>query len=287
MGQAFHKPDIMEGSEYRDQRRALQLFLPDDEELSKNEMLSNSDGFIFRKKAISAAIRLELIAFRFGASDETSPQLKLKRLVRASEWARWLAIVDRKPASRRLYLTAQQTLGQHAQQHGFTETATKAWKQLVDDWSQWIDQGNARPDQLQALAHARLKRLELESDLKAAESEYRKAIDELNLAWSLTDSDSFYRTNLASAEFSLAQTIVHKQQSDGAENFGEAVILLGRALATYQELLREDVTIDRLRRLAETHFTLATLHQDGGIPILNRMKVVSKRTSKPPESRIR
>ncbi len=258
-GKAFQDPALVETSAFDQHRRWFTLVVPNDKELLDSELGCSGATADFRKKCVSAAVRMELIALRCGTNSNTV--LTTARLERAARWARWLAKVDARSTTRRLYQTAQQAFANHLTRSKQYELAKPEWNQLVEDLDEWTKGKNPRPDQLQALAHARMMKLNQSATFDAStESGFEAAMQELNLAWSLSDSDSFYRTNLAAAEFGLAQTIVrHESQQLTAARSKKAVALLRSALTTLQELLREETTVDRLRRLAQTHHRLANL----------------------------
>ena len=236
----------------RELRKWLGLYVPDEEEMLRSDFRAESDRE-FRVKAVSAAARLALIEFRHAAPDSDIARMRMRR---AATWARWLTQVSPSAKHRQLYQTAQSTLAEILESQNETKSAQTAWNQLVADMETWSDR-HSRPDMLQALAHARIQALQQETSSQKRANGYRQAITELNDAWSQLDSDSFFRSNLAIAELGLGQTLTQGQPDP--EKRETAHSILHQSLATWQELLREQVTIDRLRKLAETHVALADL----------------------------
>lgn len=205
----------------------------------------------FTAKVASAYVRLELAMHRAGydAHDE---------LVDAVTVARWLSMVRGTPGDQRLSETTQTELAMLWEREGIDQSASASWSDLIDDLQRWANDPKARPDHLHSLAHAKIRRAVVDirlGDVGNAIDEYRRAIDDLHSAWQRTDSDSFFRVNLATAECNLGQLIANER----AGKPGEARRLLDRALATYQDLLREQESPVVLRRLAQTEMALSDL----------------------------
>ena len=217
----------------------------------------------FSARVIATAVRLELALNRSHEKTDESPsnvlllQTSPPQLERAVLLAKWLASHRGKPRDQALSQTAQLDLIRSLESSGNDKQLAEAWSRLIQDLTDWTDTSRPRCDHLQSLGHARMSRgqiLErLNQPAKAAE-DYRSAINDLNHAWALSDSDAFYRINLAAAETNLGRLIAH---SDGAQD--EAIPMLRRAVATYQSVLRERTTPSILRRLAQSHLALADL----------------------------
>ncbi len=210
----------------------------------------------FAAKVASTSVRLELVLGRRGYDN-------LAQLRQAVETARWLVSRRGTSGDQRLSETAQTELAETFQRSQADVDAIQIWSCLIADLEQWSD-ATSRPDHLQSLAYSRIRRAALQIGIEqteAAKVDYRRAIEDLHLAWQRTDSDSFFRVNLATAESNLGQLI-----GQGTAGRQEARNLLNRSLATYQELLREEVTPDLLRRLAQNHIAMTKLVPDDREP---------------------
>ncbi|WP_231615324.1 serine/threonine-protein kinase [Novipirellula artificiosorum] len=204
-------------------------------------------------KVASAAARLELAIHR-----RTPENANIKSLNTAVYWSRWLANRRGRPSDQQLSRTAQTECASVLEQQLLDTLASAAWTVLIEDIQDWQETHAGRVDDLQFLAHSRLRRaatwIRLERKEQAC-ADYRQAILELEAAWQLTDSDSFFRTNLATAEGNLGRLLLDgepKQQQ-------EAERLLQGSLKTYQSMLQQQATAELLGRLAQTHIAMAKL----------------------------
>ncbi|MCC9645347.1 serine/threonine protein kinase [Rhodopirellula sp. JC740] len=221
----------------------------------------------FHCKVVSAKVRLELALERLASmsvetsSDGTDRKWDPTDFENAVRSARTLVSLRGTAADHRLSETIQQRQAERlqlAQQHG---PAIDAWSELITDLQRLCLQSPDRVDTLQSLAHALLQRGNLRvasHQPTAAADDYNDAIESLEHAWRMTDSDGFYRINLATAENNLGQLLSHgeSQQPERAKQ------LLNRSLQTYESLLRENMTTQTMRRYAQTKFALASLEID-------------------------
>ncbi|MCM2373225.1 serine/threonine-protein kinase [Aporhodopirellula aestuarii] len=204
----------------------------------------------------SCMSRMNLVSGRTPSADMDSSMV-IAYFERASDWAEWLRLSRGKPSDHRLavttttdWATAMQNVGRHAE-------AIDVWQQLVANLEKQIELVPDRIDYQQSLAHARLQlanALTRTRNLDQARSEYIHVIEELNHAWSLSDSDGFYRINLSAAESNLGMLL-----AKGTDEERElAVAHLTNSLRTLRRLIQEDPNSDGIRRFCETSHTLAT-----------------------------
>jgi len=205
-------------------------------------------------KTASAAARLELAIARTKADLWSHPDSRQ----RAMSWSQWLIQVRGKPSDRSLFESVHTEIATWYEQNLEFELAAQTWSLLLAELEAFLPETSQHPEHLQTIAHVRLRLAGAAVHCgrhDAAVTRYRQAIRELESAWRMTDSDSFFRTNLATAETNLGQLIA---EGTAAEQ-KEAYQLLSRSLRTYQSLLQEQASPDRLRRLAETHMAIAKL----------------------------
>ena len=201
---------------------------------------------------INTAVRLELSLTRQQPSTANAPNLSgLKTGVRLSS-----VLCNKRgtTADRRLREQIQCAYFEQLKRNHQTSTARQAIDQRIADLRAWRDQTPHRLDVRQSLAHALIQRASLQGDGSNTESsvdDYQAGISELESAWKMTDDDAFYRTKLANAQSNLGTLLVGRKASRDA-----AWHLLVKALASYQELLRDTATPARLRRFALTHHSL-------------------------------
>lgn len=245
----------------------------------------------------SAAVRLELVLHRCESSEDLRGAADLTR---ATTQAEWLVESRRTAADLRLAQTVLTAHARHLQGLNDISGAIEIWGRIVEMLESQTGVQTPRPDQLQSLAHARLSRAALIAEhfpstrdpdqldshsvttsltqksvdqvLGDQDSGYRAAISELNAAWQISDSDGFYRANLAAAEVGLALEYV-----EGTGDSEKAVRLLQRAIATYQELLRQEVTPDVLRQLSRAQAIL------GGVLLRSSKQPDSDTNDRSPE----
>ncbi len=218
------------------------------------------DAFVAR--VASAYVRME-VALRFAilASGPNAQPWDEERYTNAIRVARWLASHHDTVGHRRLSETIQTENARRLGEEGQHEFALGCWSVLIDDLNRWSQTDPERIDYLQSLAHALLERgnCSVAIDKRAeATSDYEASIRMLENAWRLTDDDGFYRTNLATAENNLGQILA----TGTNRNPDLAQRLLRQSLQTYEALLRDEVTVDRLQRYAQTHHALAMLLSD-------------------------
>jgi tetratricopeptide (TPR) repeat protein len=228
------------------------------EQRSQNPDSNPFDSFTCR--VASAFVRMEM-AFYFAASnrpDQYDQQEIESDYDEAIRIARLLVQRNDTVGHRRLSESIQSARCRSLTQSGQHPNAQRCWTILIDDLNRWLAVDPERIDYLQSLAHALLQRgncLAELGDSDQATADYEASIRSMETAWRLTDADSFYRTNLATAENNLGQLLSHGSQRDPVM----ASQLLRQSLKTYEALLRENVTADRLRRYAQTHHALSLL----------------------------
>jgi eukaryotic-like serine/threonine-protein kinase len=188
---------------------------------------------------------------------QLSSEATLDYLHEAVQWSKWLADKRGQSTDQALSEAAQRELAAKLESDALTDQAAGAWQRLANDLELWTNVDEPRPDRLQALAYARMRFAHLSATLLRSDvaiDSYQRAIDDLSHAWNLLDADSFYRTNLATAQHNLGKLIAtHSSQS------GEAAHWLGQSITNYQTLLKSEVTPDTIRRLCEANGSLAEL----------------------------
>lgn len=217
--------------------------------------------FVFR--VISAMVRFELVVGRTddGASDHTVARSSNtvysdERFHNAVQWARWMTRRRGNPSDLQLYDTIATDQAERSSANAQSEQAYQQWGELIDELERRVADRGERSDWIQAIAHAKIRRAEAAVSLHKtgqAAGDYAEAIEDLNRSWVLTDSDEFFRLNLATAEHNLA-TLWMKGDD---KQIQQAKHLLLRSLAVYQQLLSESATPDLLKRLAKTHLAIA------------------------------
>ena len=202
-------------------------------------------------RAASALARLQLATAR--SATQNSNRSRLQEAVR---WSRWLARNRRSPRDAQLLAVAREALASHVEANGSTDEAIVAWSNLIQDLTESTDKAFAA-ERLQRSAQARMRRAALLSTQgRSAESvkEYETAIEELNRAWQSSDPDDFYRSHLAEAEFDLGRLLRQSgQRSDAAR------VYLERSLQTYLELMRQEPSVNVLRRTTQAHKLLGEI----------------------------
>lgn len=211
----------------------------------------------FSARAASAFVRLEL-AMRFAIQNNPPSDWRWNEASyqQSLQVARWLTQRRGTVGDRRLSENIQTDHCRRLTQAGQHRLAAESWSVLIDDLKQWLAVDPDRIDYMQSLAHALLERgnslvaIGCHAD---ATADFEASIWMLETAWQLTDDDGFYRVNLATAENNLGQLLAN----GNPRNPELATRLLRQSLQTYEALLREEVTADRLRRYAQTHHALA------------------------------
>ncbi|WP_231741865.1 serine/threonine-protein kinase [Stieleria varia] len=243
VGDEIPKEDVLTAD-----RKWLRQWIPD----------SKSDGVFritelrneFVASVISAAVRLEIVIAR-----QDSPEAPPAMLDGAVGLARELVRLRGKPSDHALSQTVQTQRARQWEDRGEVTAAYECWSTLITDLQTLIENRGERVDWLESLGEAQMRRAGLCGQLgrsEAAVDGYRRAIEDLNRAWSLSDYDDFYRTNLATAKTNLGLLV-----GSDADGVDEATELLNQSISTYQELLRQETTPDVLRRLAQSHVALA------------------------------
>ncbi|MCC9599370.1 serine/threonine protein kinase [Stieleria sp. JC731] len=229
--------------------QALEPLLP--------KISSSSNLLPFQFKAASAKLRLDLsLAGRQTSTDAN----RLQHAKSAVDWATWLS--KRRGTSQDLTheINATEQLARLYEQVQAPNEAMRTWTDLAELIEQRLtEESLPSVSLLQSVAHAKIRRAKLAfalGDREAAASDYRSAIMQLNQAWQQSDSDDFYRTNLATAEFNLAKVYAGDPQQVAA-----ARQLLLRSTKTYQELLQQRPTVEVLQRLTDANVSLAELTQ--------------------------
>lgn len=210
-------------------------------------------------EAATALVRLQLVDHGAGDQGHAGSE-EVGRLTQAVQWASWLVQARGEARDRNLWETAQRQLANYYETSRNHDLAQSSWLQLVDKLKDWNRATAVRPDRLQSLAHARLKTAQsLTVDgrhLEAAEL-YRAAIDDLNLAWQLLDTDAFHQSSLAAAQYSLGEL-----SARSTEHAPEAEQLLSRSIANYRDLMDRSASPQLLQRLCDAHALLASLLND-------------------------
>lgn len=204
----------------------------------------------------SCLSRMNLVIGRTSSAEMDSSMI-ITHLERASEWADWLRLSRGNPSDHRLAETTTTDWATALLDVDRYTDAIDVWQRLVANLEKQIELVPNRIDYQQSLAHARLQLANALSRTRKrdrARSEYLHVIEELNHAWSLSDVDGFYRTNLSAAESNLGTLL-----ADGSEQERQlAVTHLTNSLRTLRRLIQEDPNSDGIRRFCETSFTLAT-----------------------------
>ena len=212
----------------------------------------------FISRVISAMVRLELVIERTQTETPANSRriFSSERYQNAVRWAHWLASQRGEPSDLKLFETVATENAERIDRLGDYSSSHQAWTLLIDELSDRLASGRDRPDWMQSLAHAKLRRAEASVHLGHADEaaeDYTGAINDLNESWMLADADDFYRVNLATAENNLGR--LWSRGND--EQQSRARQLFARSIATYQQLLSESATPDILRRLAQTHIASA------------------------------
>ncbi|TWT51307.1 Serine/threonine-protein kinase PknD [Rubripirellula amarantea] len=214
----------------------------------------------YSARLISAFVRMEMALqnAKPHAHDRVDAMGNGSSFEDAVTLARWLADRTQSPRDRRLSETIQTQNCRQLADTGQHHDAWQRWSVLIDDVQRWSDSDPDRIDLLQSLGHALLQRGNCQVQLgnhENATADFDRSIRMIEKAWRLTDDDGFYRINLATAENNLGQLLATGKNRNPAM----ATKLLRQSLKTYEALLREGVTADRLRRYAQTHHALAVL----------------------------
>lgn len=250
----------------RSHRDWLTAYLTAAEVTSADRPNDHDEAFLCR--VLSAAARMDLAIHR--GLDSVEGTMSLRDAVqRSSELVRRRG----RPSDQQLSETVQTQWATWLEQSGRPDEAIEAWTRLIDDLHRWQSSREPRPDKLQSLAHARLRRAAtLAMDRRAtdrqpqaasqlsAKEDLRLAIKELDAAWQMSDADGFYRSNMAAAQNDLAQLL---QDGDPSQR-QEADRWYVRSLALYQSLLQDDPGADNIRRVAQTRSRLAGLRAQSG-----------------------
>ncbi len=214
-------------------------------------------------RVVSALTRLEL-ATHDRLNNDALLHDQLASFTRAVTWARWLTNRRGKLSDLRLSEMTQRELGLAYEGQGDYEKASDVWATLVADLEKSLQSNDPRPDRLQSLAYARMKRAKCITQASTqAQSvqyqevahQYRIAISELQTAWRMLDADSFYYTNFPSAQRTV-DTLIGTVSPDIR---GEAKRALKHSVSPYQEAQRQEAVADNLRQLAEAQASLASV----------------------------
>lgn len=208
-------------------------------------------------KAISAAIRLEIAISRADSSTPASNR-DPKHLVLAASTARWLAITNSEAHHHKLSQTTQTELATLLESKGDLNEAIEVWETLIHDLEEHAATQDDHPEQLQSLAHAKLRLASLLVDQSRPQEAiplYEESIADLEKAWKLLDSDSFFRMNLATAENNLGSLLANG--TDAQRHQAEQ--LLQRSISAYERLIRDTPSSDVVRRLSQSHRAMANV----------------------------
>lgn len=212
----------------------------------------------FVARAISALVRLELVIERTQNDASTSNRrlFSPQRYENAVRWATWLADHRGNPSDLQLYETIATENADRYRRMSDYAASHQAWTNLIDHLRMRLEADGQRSDWMQSLAHAKIRRAEAAVHLGRGDEaavDYADAIQDLERTWLLADADEFFRTNLATAENNLGRLWV----TGNDQQRQEAKRLFARSISTYQQLLSESATPDILRRLAQTHTSMA------------------------------
>ncbi|WP_372719577.1 protein kinase [Novipirellula sp.] len=225
-----------------------------------NDGVPSLDAFTAR--AASASVRLEMaLGCASTANHPGDWPWSETSYENAISVARWLTNRRCTVGNRRLSESIQTENCRRWTEAGQHRRAVECWSVLIGDLNDWLAVDPNRIDYMQSLAHALLQRgngLVAMDRRDEATADFEASIRMLETAWRLTDDDGFYRVNLATAENNLGQLLA----SGSNRNPALASRLLRQSLQTYEALLREEVTADRLRRYAQTHHALAMVTMD-------------------------
>jgi len=209
-----------------------------------------------KKSYASTLVRYEIVIYRSYQLQLPSEDA-LDYLKQAVHWSKWLTKRNGQSMDQALSEAAQRELATKLESDALIEQAAEVWSGLASDLELWTAGDQPRPDRLQSLAYARMRYAHLSATLlqnDVAIESYRRAIDDLSYAWNLVDSDSFYRTNLATAQHNLGKLI-----ASSSPEFDEAEQWLSRSISNYRELLKNEATPYTIRRLCEANGSLAEL----------------------------
>ncbi|EMI16907.1 serine/threonine-protein kinase [Rhodopirellula maiorica SM1] len=228
--------------------------------VTSDDDVRSLDPFVAR--AASALVRLEMaVRFAMTTNQPTDWPWSETSYENAIRVARELAQRHDTIGNRRLSESIQTENCRRLTSDGQHRRAVEHWSILIGDLNDWLAVDPNRIDYLQSLAHAMLQRgngLVAIGRRDDATTDFEASIQKLETAWRLTDDDGFYRVNLATAENNLGQLLANASNRNPAL----ATRLLRQSLQTYEALLREEVTADRLRRYAQTHHALAMVTMD-------------------------
>ncbi|WP_143544093.1 serine/threonine-protein kinase [Rhodopirellula sp. MGV] len=248
---------ILSGGNWSSDASARQQLLHANQSLATllPRVTSTTNATTIQMRAASAKLRLDLAMA--GQSDRSAAD-RIESAKSAVDWAAWLVSRRGTSQDQTYQITAFESLATLYDETGATTESLRVWSEL----SNLLDQQKSEDtvpliNVLQSSAHAKIQFAKQSlriGDRASAITGYRQAIEDLNEAWQSADPDDFYRTNLATAEFNLAEVY-----AADPEQKATAQSLLQRSSQTYQELLRQQPTVDVLHRLTEANASLADI----------------------------